>query len=79
MGRSGVVPGKTIFMDVPRCARESGYSVRQIRRYIEDLEIPAHRIGRGDFILRRDFEAFMAVGHQWKSKLPAHRRNRGAA
>lgn len=77
-GSSGVTEKRTTFMDIPRCAAESGYSLRHFRRLIDDQKIPIVQIRHKFMLLRKDFEAFMASERKRKSGLETHRRNRGA-
>ena len=48
------------FLDIPSAAFQAGYSPRHFRRIIEEDRIPVLQIGRKDFIVSQDLEA-------WKS------------
>jgi excisionase family DNA binding protein len=49
------------FFTVAEVAERLGVSTRTIRRWIEDLELVAHRFGRAVRIAESDLKAFLAM------------------
>lgn len=52
---------KKLFLDIPRAAQLSGFSVRHFRRILEEERIRIIQIGRKFFIMGADFERWQAT------------------
>ncbi|MGZ5165688.1 MAG: helix-turn-helix domain-containing protein [Burkholderiales bacterium] len=49
------------FLAIHEVAEQLGVSTRTVRRWIENLELVAHRFGRAVRIAERDLQAFIAM------------------
>ena len=49
------------FFAISEVAEQLGVSTRTVRRWIENLELVAHRFGRAVRIAERDLQAFIAM------------------
>jgi excisionase family DNA binding protein len=49
------------FLAIPEVAEQLGVSTRTVRRWIENLELIAHRFGHAVRISERDLRAFIAM------------------